>query len=122
VVRRFDGFVAKYLGDGVLAYFGFPVAHEDDAERAVRAGLEVAKSVADLDRRGARLSARVGIATGLVVVGEIGGGEPNAVVGETPNLAARLQAEAPRGGVSSHPRPGALPATGSAIAILDRAR
>ena len=99
VVGQFDGFLAKYLGDGVLAYFGFPVAHEDDAERAVRAGLEVAKSVAGLDLRGVRLSARVGIATGLVVVGEIGGGEPNAVVGETPNLAARLQAEAPRGGV-----------------------
>jgi len=99
VVRRFDGSLAKYLGDGVLAYFGFPVAHEDDAERAVRAGLEVAKAVAGLDRRGVRLSARVGIATGLVVVGEIGGGEPNAVVGETPNLAARLQAEAPPGGV-----------------------
>src|SRR5215468_1073203 len=99
VVGRFDGFLAKYLGDGVLAYFGFPVAHEDDAERAVRAGLEVAKAVAGLDGRGVRLSARVGIATGLVVVGEIGGGEPNAVVGETPNLAARLQAEAPPGGV-----------------------
>jgi class 3 adenylate cyclase/tetratricopeptide (TPR) repeat protein len=99
VVGRFDGFLAKYLGDGALAYFGFPVAHEDDAERAVRAGLEVAKAVAGLDRRGVRLSARVGIATGLVVVGEIGGGEPNAVVGETPNLAARLQAEAPPGGV-----------------------
>jgi len=99
VVGRFDGFLAKYLGDGVLAYFGFPAAHEDDAERAVRAGLEVAKAVAGLDRRGVRLNARVGIATGLVVVGEIGGGEPNAVVGETPNLAARLQAEAPPGGV-----------------------
>src|SRR6516162_4213893 len=99
VVRWFDGFLAKYLGDGVLAYFGFPVAHEDDAERAVRAGLELAKAVAGLDGRGVRLSARVGIATGLVVVGEIGGGEPNAVVGETPNLAARLQAEAPPGGV-----------------------
>jgi class 3 adenylate cyclase/tetratricopeptide (TPR) repeat protein len=99
VVGRFDGFLAKYLGDGVLAYFGFPVAHEDDAERAVRAGLEVAQTVAGLDRQGVRLSARVGIATGLVVVGEIGGGEPNAVVGETPNLAARLQAEAPAGGV-----------------------
>jgi class 3 adenylate cyclase len=99
VVGRFGGFLAKYVGDGVLAYFGYPVAHEDDAERAVRAGLEVANAVAGLDHRGVLLSARVGIATGLVVVGEIGGGEPNAVVGETPNLAARLQAEAPPGGV-----------------------
>jgi class 3 adenylate cyclase len=99
VVRRFDGFLAKDLGDGVLAYFGFPAAHEDDAERAVRAGLELTRAVAALDARGTRLGARVGIATGLVVVGEIGGREPGTVVGETPNLAARLQAEAPLGGV-----------------------
>jgi class 3 adenylate cyclase len=98
-VSRFDGFLAKYLGDGVLAYFGFPTAHEDDAERAIRAGLEITRTVAALSGGGAALSARVGIATGLVVVGEISGGEPNAVVGETPNLAARLQAEAPPGGV-----------------------
>ena len=99
VVGRFDRFLAKYLGDGVLAYFGFPVAHEDDAERAVRAGLEITRAVAALDGGGAPLSARVGVATGLVVVGEISGGEANAAVGETPNLAARLQAEAPPGGV-----------------------
>jgi class 3 adenylate cyclase len=99
VIRRFDGFLAKYLGDGVLAYFGFPVAHEDDAERAVRAGLQITRAVADLAGGGTPLSARVGVATGLVVVGEIGSGEANAVVGETPNLAARLQAEAPPGGV-----------------------
>ena len=98
-VGRFDGFLAKYLGDGVLAYFGYPAAHEDDAERAIRAGLEVTRRVPALSGGGAALSARVGIATGLVVVGEIGGGEANAVVGETPNLAARLQAEAPPGGV-----------------------
>jgi class 3 adenylate cyclase len=98
-VSRFDGFLAKYLGDGVLAYFGFPTAHEDDAERAVRAGLEVTRAVTALGGGGAPLNARVGIATGLVVVGEISGGEANAVVGETPNLAARLQAEAPPGGV-----------------------
>jgi class 3 adenylate cyclase/tetratricopeptide (TPR) repeat protein len=97
VVRRFDGFLAKYLGDGVLAYFGYPAAHEDDAERAVRAGLEVTRRVAALRGAGSPLNARVGIATGLVVVGEISGGEANAVVGETPNLAARLQAEAPPG-------------------------
>jgi len=98
-VGRFDGFLAKYLGDGVLTYFGYPVAHEDDAERAIRAGLEITRRVAALHGGGAPLSARVGIATGLVVVGEIGGGEANAVVGETPNLAARLQAEAPPCGV-----------------------
>ena len=99
VVGRFDGFLAKYLGDGVLAYFGYPAAHEDDAERAIRAGLEVIRRVAALSGAGKPLSARVGIATGLVVVGEISGGEANAVIGETPNLAARLQAEAPPGGV-----------------------
>jgi predicted ATPase/class 3 adenylate cyclase len=99
VVGKFDGFLAKYLGDGVLAYFGYPVAHEDDAERAIRAGLEITRRVAGLSGAGKPLSARVGVATGLVVVGEISGGEANAVVGETPNLAARLQAEAPLGGV-----------------------
>jgi class 3 adenylate cyclase len=104
VVGRFDGFLAKYLGDGVLAYFGYPTAHEDDAERAIRAGLEVTRRVAALSGAGEPLSARVGIATGLVVVGEIAGsGDANAVVGETPNLAARLQAEAPPGGVVNAP-------------------
>lgn len=99
VVGKFDGFLAKYLGDGVLTYFGYPAAHEDDAERAIRAGLEITRRVAALSGAGKPLSARVGIATGLVVVGEISGGEANAVVGETPNLAARPQAEAPPGGV-----------------------
>jgi class 3 adenylate cyclase/tetratricopeptide (TPR) repeat protein len=92
-VRRFDGFVAKYMGDGVLAYFGYPQAHEDDAERAVRAGLELIAVVAGLKTR-ASLQTRVGIATGLVVVGDlIGSGEAQerGIVGETPNLAARLQ-------------------------------
>ena len=92
-VRRFDGFVAKYMGDGVLVYFGYPQAHEDDAERAVRAGLELIEAVAGLKTR-APLQARVGIATGLVVVGDlIGSGEAQerGIVGETPNLAARLQ-------------------------------
>jgi class 3 adenylate cyclase len=103
VIGRFDGFLAKYLGDGVLAYFGYPTAHEDDAERAIRAGLEVTRRVAALSGGGAPLNARVGIATGLAVVGEISGGEANAVVGETPNLAARLQAEAPAGGVVISP-------------------
>ena len=95
-VQRFGGFVAKYLGDGVLVYFGYPQAHEDDAERAVRAGLELIEAVAGL-RSGAPLQARVGIATGLVVVGDLigtGSAQEQAVVGETPNLAARLQSVA----------------------------
>jgi class 3 adenylate cyclase len=93
-VRRFGGFVAKYLGDGVLVYFGYPEAHEDDAERAVRAGLELVAAVTALKTL-ASLQTRVGIATGLVVVGDlIGSGEAQdrGIVGETPNLAARLQA------------------------------
>jgi class 3 adenylate cyclase len=92
-VRRFGGFVAKYMGDGVLVYFGYPQAHEDDAERAVRAGLELISAVTELKMQ-ALLQARVGIATGLVVVGDlIGSGEAQerGIVGETPNLAARLQ-------------------------------
>lgn len=92
-VARFDGFVAKYMGDGVLIYFGFPHAHEDDAERAVRAGLEVVASISALKAQ-APLQARVGIATGMVVVGDLigsGASQEQAIVGETPNLAARLQ-------------------------------
>jgi class 3 adenylate cyclase len=92
-VRRFDGFVAKYMGDGVLVYFGYPQAHEDDAERAVRAGLELIQAVGGL-KSSAPLQARFGIATGLVVVGDlIGSGEARerGILGETPNLAARLQ-------------------------------
>ena len=92
-VGRFGGFVAKYMGDGVLVYFGYPQAHEDDAERAVRAGLEVIAAVGSL-RTAGQLQTRVGIATGLVVVGDlIGSGEAQerGIVGETPNLAARLQ-------------------------------
>jgi class 3 adenylate cyclase/tetratricopeptide (TPR) repeat protein len=92
-VQRFGGFVAKYMGDGVLVYFGYPQAHEDDAERAVRAGLELIGAVSAL-KSNAPLQTRVGIATGLVVVGElIGSGEAQerGIIGETPNLAARLQ-------------------------------
>jgi class 3 adenylate cyclase/predicted ATPase len=92
-MRRFDGFVAKYMGDGVLVYFGYPQAHEDDAERAVRAGLELVAAVSALASP-VSLQTRVGIATGLVVVGDlIGSGEARerGIVGETPNLAARLQ-------------------------------
>jgi class 3 adenylate cyclase len=92
-VGRFGGFVAKYMGDGVLVYFGYPQAHEDDAERAVRAGLELVAAVGALKTH-APLQTRVGIATGLVVVGDLigsGASQEQAIVGETPNLAARLQ-------------------------------
>jgi class 3 adenylate cyclase len=92
-VQRFGGFVAKYMGDGVLVYFGYPQAHEDDAERAVRAGLELIHAVGGL-KSSTPLQTRVGIATGLVVVGDLigtGSAQEQTVVGETPNLAARLQ-------------------------------
>ena len=93
IVQRFGGFVAKYMGDGVLVYFGYPQAHEDDAERAVRAGLELVAAVGQLKTH-AVLQTRVGIATGLVVVGDLigsGASQEQTIVGETPNLAARLQ-------------------------------
>src|SRR5690242_15967834 len=102
MVGQFAGFVAKYMGDGVLVYFGYPEAHEDDAERAVRAGLDVTDAVARLDVKSAALQAHVGIATGLVVVGDLigeGSAQEQSVVGETPNLAARLQALAEPGAV-----------------------
>ena len=92
-VGHFGGFVARYLGDGVLVYFGYPHAHEDDAERAVRAGLELITAVAGLKTCAAQ-QVRVGIATGLVVVGHLipsGESEERGIIGETPNLAARLQ-------------------------------
>src|SRR3984893_10561464 len=92
-VGRFGGFVAKYMGDGVLVYFGYPHAHEDDAEQAVCAGRQLVAAVGDL-RTQAALQRRVGIATGLVVVGDLigsGASQEQAIVGETPNLAARLQ-------------------------------
>jgi class 3 adenylate cyclase len=93
-VRRFHGFVARHLGDGVLVYFGYPTANEDDAERAVRAGLSLISAIHSLEfRPEIALDARVGIATGLVVVERIGEGAAQewAVLGDTPNLAARLQ-------------------------------
>jgi class 3 adenylate cyclase len=103
VIERTGGFVAKYMGDGVLAYFGYPRADEHDPERAVRAGLALVEAVAGLDTAaGALLQARVGIATGLVVVGDLigrGAAKEQEVVGETPNLAARLQALAEPGTV-----------------------
>ena len=95
-VGRFDGFVAKYMGDGVLIYFGYPQAHEDDAEQAVYAALDVIEAVGRLPVR-EDMRVRIGIATGLVVVGDLigeGAAQERGVVGETPNLAARLQAVA----------------------------
>ena len=95
-IERYDGYVARYMGDGVLAYFGYPQAHEDDAERAIHAGLGVVESVQGISAgsHDVELSVRVGIATGPVVVGDLvgeGASQESAVVGETPNLAARLQ-------------------------------
>jgi class 3 adenylate cyclase/predicted ATPase len=103
LIERSGGFVAKYMGDGVLAYFGYPRAHEDDAERAAQAGLALVEAVPELETvAGVPLRVRVGIATGLVVVGDLigtGAAQEQAVVGETPNLAARLQALADPGTV-----------------------
>jgi predicted ATPase len=101
VVARFEGYVAQYLGDGILVYFGYPQAHEDDAERAVRAGLGIVEGVTKLNPRleekhGVALALRVGIHTGPVIVGEMGGGErkETLALGETANVAARLLGEA----------------------------
>ena len=103
VVGRFEGHVARFLGDGVVVYFGWPRAHEDNAERAVLAGLQLVQNVARLEPRpGVRLQARVGVATGQVVVGDLiseGISDKDAVSGDTPNLAARLQALAAPGSV-----------------------
>jgi class 3 adenylate cyclase/predicted ATPase/ABC-type transport system involved in cytochrome c biogenesis ATPase subunit len=101
ITRTYDGFLAEFRGDGILAYFGYPLAHEDDAERTVRAGLDIIAAIARLETRAAEpLAVRIGIATGVVVVGELsreGALREHAVVGETPNLAARLQALAEPG-------------------------
>jgi class 3 adenylate cyclase/tetratricopeptide (TPR) repeat protein len=103
VVRGYGGYIARYMGDGALVYFGYPQAHEDDAERAVRAGLELVKSIGKLNTAvGEPLNARIGIATGLVVVGDlVGSGESQerGIAGGTPNLAARLQERAEAGAV-----------------------
>src|SRR6266704_2513240 len=101
ITRTYDGFLAEFRGDGILAYFGYPLAHEDDAERTVRAGLDIIAAVARLETRAAEpLAVRIGIATGLVMVGDFsreGALRKHAVVGDTPNLAARLQALAEPG-------------------------
>ena len=103
ITLAYDGFLADFRGDGILAYFGYPRAHEDDAERTVRAGLDIAAAVARLKTHAEEpLSVRIGIATGLVVVGSLGGDgglREHAVVGDTPSLAARLQALAEPGTV-----------------------
>jgi predicted ATPase/class 3 adenylate cyclase len=103
VITRNEGVIARYMGDGVLAYFGFPQAHEDDAEQATRAGLALVDAVANLKTDiGTELQVRVGIATGTVVVGDLigeGAAKEQRVIGETPNLAARLQAFAKPGTV-----------------------
>jgi predicted ATPase/class 3 adenylate cyclase len=106
VISRFEGHIGHYVGDGILAYFGYPTAHEDDPLRAARAGLEIVEAINRLDddlaEIGVSLGVRIGINTGIVVVGDIGTGEfrdSMAVVGETPNLAARLQALAEPGTV-----------------------
>ncbi len=99
IIARFDGYVARYMGDGIMVYFGYPHAHEDDAARAIRAGLEMVSAIPESDAHLAlnlnvTLHARIGIATGMVVVGDIIGedvSEERAVVGETPNLAARVE-------------------------------
>jgi class 3 adenylate cyclase/predicted ATPase len=98
VIQRFDGHIAQYLGDGLLVYFGYPQAHEDEVQRAVRSGLGMVEAVGRLNTRlereyGVRLAVRLGIHTGLVVVGEIGSGgrQEQLALGETPNIAARLQ-------------------------------
>jgi class 3 adenylate cyclase/predicted ATPase len=102
-IRRFEGYLARYVGDGLLVYFGYPQAHEDDAQRAIRAGLGIVAALPELNMQLQQavkvlcdflLQVRIGIHTGLVVVGDMGGGgyrDPLAIVGETPNIAARLQ-------------------------------
>src|SRR5262249_54519054 len=101
VIQRFDGHIAQWLGDGLLVYFGYPQAHEDDAQRAVRTGLGIVEALRPLKHRleeeqSLRLAVRLGIHTGVVVVGEVGSGQhqENLALGETPNLAARLQEHA----------------------------
>jgi predicted ATPase/class 3 adenylate cyclase len=98
VIARFEGHIAQYLGDGLLVYFGYPLAHEDDAQRAVRTGLGMVEALGQLNtrleqERGVHLAVRLGIHTGLVVIGDVGGGtrQEQLALGETPNLAARLQ-------------------------------
>jgi len=106
IVARYEGHIAQYMGDGILAYFGYPVSHEDDAYRSVRAALEIPQALGDVNdglarRHGVTLEVRLGVHVGPVVVGEMGGGERHErlAVGEAPNIAARLQSIAQPGEV-----------------------
>lgn len=101
VIAKYDGHIAQYLGDGLLVYFGYPHAHEDDAQRAVRAGLGIVEVLSALQTSGGPLAVRIGLHTGLVVVGDVGSGttQEQLALGDTPNVAARLQASAPIGAV-----------------------
>ena len=107
IVRDYEGFVAKYMGDGILVYFGYPKSLERNAERAVRSGLAIVEAMAGLNRtlgreKGIEIAVRIGIATGLVMVGEIVGeglAQERTVIGEAPNIAARLQSLAERNGI-----------------------
>ncbi len=103
VIASYDGIVARFIGDGILAYFGYPRAHEDDAERTVRAGLDIVAAIGTLATRGdEKVEVRIAIATGLVVVGDLVSGgvsEEQGMVGDTPNVAARLQNLAEPGAV-----------------------
>lgn len=102
VITNYDGSVARFVGDGVFAYFGYPRAHEDDAERAVRAGLDMIAAIKPLETRAERVEVRIAIATGLVVIGDLVSGcasELQAMIGDTPNIAARLQGLAEPGAV-----------------------
>ena len=97
VIQRFDGYVAQYLGDGLLVYFGYPAAHEDDAHRAVRTGLGILEAISTLNThlehdKGIRLAIRLGMHTGLVVVGAMGEGrQEQLALGDVPNIAARIE-------------------------------
>lgn len=107
VIERFGGFIARFLGDGILAYFGYPRAQEHDPEQALRAGLALVDTIARLQIASGQLQVRVGVATGLVVVGDLvagGAGQEHEVVGETPNLACRLQDQAEPNGIVVSPR------------------
>jgi class 3 adenylate cyclase len=102
-IAKYDGLTARFVGDGILAYFGHPIAHEEDAERSIRAALEITRTIGALELpQQITLEVRVGIATGLVIVGDLatlGSVDRQSVVGSTPNLAARLQALAPPNGI-----------------------
>jgi len=119
VIRRYDGHIAQLLGDGLLIYFGYPQAHEDDAQRAVRTGFGVLAAMGDLNlalqqAKGIQLAIRVGVHTGLVVVGEMGGAgrQERLALGEVPNIASRIESREMLGVM---PLPGSLPPQGPCL-------